>query len=153
MSRSFLYLKMSFSRRISVPNSKPFNRPTVHTAGILQSPPDPSIFHERGQPLSVTALSGQSAKLSAHLGNSQATGAVVVVHGRDNTVDCRSFGNQNPNRFYLRTNNATKWQINQTTVNSNVHFTVDAIMYMYVNNLTGLHDSRYTMYASVEWRG
>ena len=73
--------------------------------------------------------------------------------GRDNTVDCRSFGNQNPNLFYLRTNNATKWQINQTTVNSNVHFTVDAIMYMYVNNLTGLHDSRYTMYASVEWRG
>ena len=47
------------------------------------------------------------AKLSAHLGDYQATGC------------CR---NQNPNLFYLRT--------------TNVHFTVDAIMYMYVNNLT-----------------
>jgi len=31
-------------------------------------------------------------------------------------------------------------------------FLADAIMYMYVNNLT-VRDSRYTMYASVKWRG
>ena len=34
--------------------------------------------------------------------------------------------------FYLTTNNATKWQINQTTVHTNVYFTVDAIMHMYI---------------------
>ena len=88
------------------------------------------------------------AKLSARLGDSQA-------------ADCRLFGWQDIsssglatktlNFFYLRTNNATKWQI-KTTVYTNVHFTVDAIMYMYVNNLTG-GDSRYTMYTSVKWRG
>ena len=44
---------------------------------------------------------------------------------------------------YLRTNNATKWQINKTTVNSNVHFTVDAIMYM---TTWRVRDSQYTMY-------
>jgi len=55
-----------------------------------------------------------------------------------NTVDCRSFGWQEiSKKKYLRTNNATKWQINQTTVDPNVHFTMDALMYMYVNNLTG----------------
>ena len=35
---------------------------TVHTARILQSPPDPAIFNERGQPLSIVALSGLSAQ-------------------------------------------------------------------------------------------
>ena len=112
---------------------------TVHTAQILQSPPDHAIFHERGQPLSVAALS-----------HSQATGWCCG----GNTADCRLFGWQDISSsglatktlifFYLGTNNAIKWQINQTTVNTNVHFTVDAIMYMYVNNLTG-RDARYTM--------
>ena len=40
---------------------------TVHTARILQSPPDPAIFHDRGQPLSVTALSRQSALCRLYL--------------------------------------------------------------------------------------
>jgi len=38
-----------------------------------------------------------------------------------------------------------KRQINQTTVYTYVHFTVDVIMCMYVNNLT-VRDSRYTNY-------
>jgi len=36
---------------------------TVHTARFLQSPPDPAILHEHGQP--------RPAKLSPHLGDSQ----------------------------------------------------------------------------------
>ena len=41
-------------------------------------------------------------------------------------------------------------QINQTTLGSNVHFTLDAIMNMCHKQLDGVRDSRYTMYASVK---
>ena len=91
------------------------------------------------------------AKLPALFGDSQATGfccgcprektcarlQLVWVTSYLYLHACVWFGNKNPNLFYWRTNNATKWYINLTTVDSYVHFTVDAIMYMYVNNLTG----------------
>ena len=47
------------------------------------------------------------------------------------------FGNQNPNLFYLRTNNATKWQIHQSTVDSHVHFTM-AVALRKIAGLRGL---------------
>ena len=85
---------------------------TVHTARILQSPPGNALFHERGQPLSVAALSGQSFGQILNPG-----GVVAVVRG-GNTADCRSFGLQDISSsglatltlifFYLRTNNAIK---------------------------------------------
>ena len=47
---------------------------TVHTAWILQSPPDHAIFHERGQPLSVAALghsqaAGETPRTAARSGD------------------------------------------------------------------------------------
>ena len=110
---------------------------TVHAARILQNPLDPSIFHERGQPLSVASLSGQSDQLNCPLiwGDSQVIGC---CRGGARRVAARS-GDKisvilvwQPIFFYLTTNNATKWQINQTTVHTNVYFTVDAIMHMYI---------------------
>ena len=104
-----------------------------------KSPPGPAIFHERGQPLFVAAVSWQSAQRCYQLNCPliwailTPQGVVAVVRSGDK-ISVVLFGNQNPNLFYLRTNNATKWQINQTTVYTNVHFTVDAIMYMCVNN-------------------
>jgi len=81
-------------------------------------------------------------KLSAHLGDSEATGCCCGSPRGKHTMDWCLFGWQDINSsglttktrifFYLRTNNETKWQINQTTVDSNVHFTVDTIMYMSV---------------------
>ena len=116
----------------------------LNKAWILQSPPYTAIFHE----LTATFLwrwAGPPAKLSAHLGVSQATGCCRGGLLGKHTADCHSLWWQDISSsglatktlifFILRTNNATKWQINQTTVDSNVHFTVDAIMYMYVNNL------------------
>jgi len=126
---------------------------TVHTVQIFQSRLNLAIFLSAGSHYLVAALSGQSAQHRDQLNCLllwailKPQGAIAMVCGGKRgglpVVRVTSylyiwFGNQNPNLFYLRTNNATKWQINQTTVDSHVHFTEDTIMYMYVNNLTGL---------------
>ena len=51
---------------------------TVHTAQILQSPPDPAIFHERGQPLSAQRRDQLNCLLIMVI--LKPFGAVVVVH-------------------------------------------------------------------------
>ena len=101
---------------------------TVHTVRIFKVPSTPHA--ESHYQILVMALSEQSGDSQATWccrGGPQMTSYLYIW-----------FGNPNPNLFYLRTNNATKWQINQTTVDSHLHFTVDTIMFMYVNNLTGL---------------
>ena len=105
---------------------------TVHTARTLQNPPTPRFF-----------MSADSHSLSRRWVDClliwailKPRDAVAVVRGKKRRTATRWVTrNQNLNLFYLRTNNATKWQLNQTTVNTNIHFMVDAIMYMYVNNL------------------
>ena len=108
---------------------------TVHTERIFQSHPDPMIsatqlncplFSAILKPRGSVAVEKTCARLQ-----------LVWVTSYLYLHVCVWFGNENPNLFYWRTNNATKWYINLTTVDSYVHFTVDAIMYMYVNNLTG----------------
>ena len=91
------------------------NPTTVHTARILQSQPDPVIFHDRGQTLSVIVCSKpRPAKLSA----GKTHGWLPLV--RVTRYLYFWFGNENPNRFYLRTNNATKWSVDFRYTNYNV---------------------------------
>ena len=91
------------------------NPTTVHTARIFQSQPDPAIFHDRGQTLSVTVCSKpRPAKLSA---GKTHRGLPLV---RVTRYLYFWFGNENPNRFYLRTNNATKWSVDFRYTNYNV---------------------------------
>ena len=102
---------------------------TVQTAGIFQSP------RPRDFPWARTAtLSRHCPLIWAIL---KQRGAVEVVLGVNTRRTTDRSGDKIfvPNHFYLRTNNAAKWQINRTTIDSNVYFTVDAIMYMYVNNM------------------
>ena len=110
-----------------------------HRADFSKSP----WPHERRQSLSATQLN--CPLISAILTGFCDGGP----RGGEHAPDCSLFGWQaictymyvsglaTKTLFYWRTNNATKWYINLTTVDSYVHFTVDAIMYMYVNNLTG----------------